>query len=447
MILIAFGNHSSSLGMIIFFLDLFISCSFISSENDGSLDKNKILSDIKISFLKSNEYDHERFEIISSSLSIHYQKASRDIGKIIGCYEYKNPHDKLYEKIMNKLNALNVIEEENKGERNENQPLLLCSLDFYKRDFLGKIHQILIGKEWLFGKFNLFWYDLLRLVFKWTIHMKQQETLNDENEENEESKSLFQKTLNPIIMMINENTTCLVINPSIFDLNDFQSNSAVYILSQLTICEISSRPNIISLFQFIIFGFYQGLFNCEELKRDYFDGNFNSNILLKIMIYLYDPIGQLKNCLLSLIQCVNSYFPLIASDSSLSFKAQEGKRDQKAIICQSHEKDGINNLFWKFENFRIFDMNLVTISVIKFYLSINQKFKILFSSDLVSLLKKLKKSGLLKKRLLERIIKFDTGHEYLWDQKKFLEHLNRQWEMKLLAIEDYSEYINLLMNE
>lgn len=308
------------------------------------------------------------------------------------------------------------------------------NLDFYNHDLPIRIYNIILKSEIPFN--DSFWYQLIRLFFKWAIHMKQESFNNDyeidQRRDNQIENFLKskKKTLHSIISILNEKTRKFLAN-DFFELKFIKKSLfSNFIIRELMDCEIAENPNLIHLFYSVIFDFYTGSIDCESLKSKYFGGNFDKDPILKAMIYFHDPFDEIKKC-----------FPFDSIHSS---------------NISSHSSTEMNSINFDYLtmiefldchllNLEIHCMDYLTGSIIEFFLIWKRRFRIYFSFDLLILLRRLEESNLLRGDVIKKIIEFridpDT-REWGWKKSIFLDYL--KMERGFLSLEKYQEYKRII---
>lgn len=371
------------------------------NENGNDKSFSKHFSNSSTNLLSvMDDYDLERIKVIGSIIApFNQQGVAINIGQIIEEYEWDKPLEDLYEEIIDEL-SLSDKEEEN--------------LNFHDHDFANKFYQIITIQENSLEENNFpysshFWYNLLRLLFKWIIYMRQ-------SVDEREFKRILENTRS-FMSMISDNIGLdfpLDLNPR--SIEGVSCNELkIHIFQSLVSCEIIDNPLNFSIFNSILHEAYGSgeqiergriNFSCDELKNKYFNGNFDSNVLLKLAIIFHDPLGMIRR------ECFSKESPLIL-DSRL---------DHSAIgaIMKNPRLRG-------YENLEISIFEFVNSFILRSFLKNNQRFLVCNSVQLLALLTRLDDSGLLTRTILERIIefKFVDGKDICkWDQRKFDRILN-----------------------
>lgn len=384
--------------------------------------KNKSFPSLK----EWNDYNPDRVkkinEILHDLCQNHPSIPSRqefpqDLGKLIGSYDHINPIRDVYDQVMSKL-ILFEIKEKN--------------LDFHDDVFPSQFSLLL--KKISIPKYNLFWYDLSRLVFKWTIIMRQR-IINDI----EFSKVL--ENIEFIILAIFEKGGLFL--PFNFE---FESMDSVIfeLFKKLIKFEFIENPHIFPSFASILKHFYgiekeitkEKRIDCKELKMNYFNGNYNKNILLKYLIVMYDPKGRLAEC--------------IIQDDPQSRILRESLFDLKEITEAYIENLRIRGP----KNLEIPITSYISKSVIEFCLSTGKRVFVTDCLHLIHLLRKLKEMESLSMEIIERIVGFEHDsldeESLLWNQEIFEKLLDDYREYYLdfkddcLECDEYSKLIHSL---
>lgn len=320
-------------------------------------------------------YYPDRVKVIIESLFPFYQGASKDIGKIIGRYEYRTSLDDIYNRVMNRLPIL--IE-----EREE-------YLKFHNKDFMIRLYYLV--KKSLISFNEVFWYDLLRLLFKWTIYFKQ----SFKGEEFE--KDVF-FIINLVCGMINRETTlnlpfnCLI---SIFDRN---VGNVSKIMKELINCELVEDSNTLHPFINLLIKDHQQQrksIDQDGLKMEYFNRDVNDKLFLKAAINAHDSFSGMK----------------LQSLSEL-----KGSNNSDSLV------DGKFNLV-------ISEMRFENEFIIDFFLEENRQFSMETPQDLVILLRRLKEMNLLKGELIKKLVGFniDSSNSLKWKnqfEKYLIEYMD-----------------------
>lgn len=274
------------------------------------------------------------------------------------------------------------------------------NLNFDNVNFAGNFNRILSKIKIPHG--DSFWNDLSSLLFKWMLHMKQtfkndfNQILKDEIEE--DYNSLNQRIL-PILSPLN-----------VFNFYNLNFSQDEY--SQVDLCPefwklmfvefLEMGRDLFSIFQDAIKEFYFMTGSCQILKNKHFNGNFDNNIVLKIMIYKYDIFGEIKK------RC----FKHPNSNLNLDISSNPYKTH--------YEKLKIKNIFQRIIKDFAHGHNHINRKIVEIYKRNNLRFSICDSGELLILLKNLKRISsedfeLLKLRILKRIVGFPA----IWDSEQF----------------------------
>jgi len=350
---------------------------------------------------------------------------SVDVVKIIEEYDHDQPLNELYKSIINKLSMSD--EQEKK-------------LDFYNENFASSLFPMISHIQNEIPHHDPVWYDLTRDLFKWMIHMRRFFADNDEkfkeissNLENNVSKSKFSSLNIPYGLDLDRAT--------VLEANRFKC---------LVKIEIADHDYLFHFLDSAIKDFYRDFNNsdnnnlndngsnngnekipCKNLRLKYFDGNFNNELLLKFMIFMYDPQGEMIKCFLDI------------EDSAESVNNK--------FIKKEIPRDFLDNLIKESsdENLEISNLHFTSRFTIEFFLKINRKFKLLNSYNLIILLKKLNEANLLMSKVVSSIMSFEFTNKrgdffYEWDKDKFIEYLDNEREN--ISKDDYEKYFQIFNN-
>lgn len=397
--------------------------------NKGNLNSNHNSSELE-KLSKEDEFNSDRvdeihkcFEMIYQALpSDPYSIITVDISRLIEEYEYMDkPLNDLYSKVMNKLE---VSKERRK------------SLDFENDNFALQLYSLVsTGEIGSFPKNDLFWCDLSRLLFKWMIYMKQ------ETMENDKKFKEILKTIKLFAFKINERSNMII--PIGFDLG-FMSLASRDRFKELMKSEFFEHAYIFHHLASIIKYFYENkgkgerqekgngkkIVTCKDLKNKYFNGNYDSNILLKYLIIRYDPDGKMRKCI------INDDYHADYLNVSLSIKVT-------SYYLEELDHGGPKDL----ENI---DMIYVSSSMINFFLSNNRRFWIIFSNNLINLLRRLKRENLLTREMIEKLVGFRLFYNdpLEWNQTTFKKFINMHKDYYPSTLEikrlEYDEYLKLI---
>lgn len=287
-------------------------------------------------------------------------------------------------------------------------------LNFYHESFLKKLYNAIISKGKKLLSLGFFRYDLSRLLFKWMIHMRQ-EIKNDSK-----FNSIISKKFKPILSLFYKNIdiggsplSFVFKSMNVYNLCTFRD---------LMEYEFVENPHIFHSFSLILDEFYikKSIVSCEELKNNYFGGNFNGNVLLKFMIIFYDPQEELnRKCFLKEVK----YFEFLKISHSIMEKREEIENVITLEYLENLKSNGPKSLLsGGFNNLKY--SNSFTI---EFLLRSNRRFWIRSLYDFIDLLEKLREEGLLDMKIIERIAGFainNTNGLLEWNQNRFEDILN-----------------------
>jgi len=169
------------------------------------------------------------------------------------------------------------------------------------------------------------------------------------------------------------------------------------------------------------------LYSLYVLKFNYFNGDFEKNPLLKFIILMYDPQGEMRKCLPG---NDNLKFPTYKQPLKTTFKYLKNLREKGP------------------EDLAIFEIRFMSTVIIEFFLNTDKKFLIILSEDLMNFIKMLKDRDLLKRRHLNKIIefefRFDGIYHYAWDNQKFNNILKNELKNGDITESEYVEYLKLI---
>lgn len=312
-------------------------------------------------------------------------------------------------------------------------------LNFYNLDFSNKLHQRISSKNDI-GFDDLFWYDLLRLLFKWSIYIKQ--FANTEE---------FEEAMTSVRLL----TSMIDRQAAIFFFVDFSnlefSKDFSGELKQLMDYEIMERiDDIFPIFHSALERFYTGQIDCIQLKNEYFGGNFEGDLVLKSMFYTYDPVGKIKRCFQEREMEMERENDIVSSREnrksnssslslSISFLTSSSSSDSDSIS----KMDFLRIKPDKIRKPKLSCMEFTSKKIIDTILESNQKFTVECSIDLIVLLKKLKESNsLTRKPLNEMIDLYLSNKTFGWSKEEFIEYLDLQRDN--ISKSDYKEYLKLI---
>jgi len=376
-------------------------------------------------------------DLYDDTLENSHQSFPKDISKIISNYSPIDcSHSEVYQKVISCL-KIKLKRQEIKG------------LNFYRKDFANQLYQLLVmislsireddnstsfknkekeEKEEIKEEkeSDYFWYNLSRLLFKWMIYTRQ--NIKD----NRELEEMRLKDIELIALMIREKGKINFSSSFSLELVDEPAMSA---FNDLMNCEFMENLDIIFLFTFALEDFYgmpndDNVERCQLLRDKHFNGDFDSNLLLKFMILLHDPFGEMKQCfpdykyLIRLVPPLNNYFSLPSI-----------RRSQVAI---PHGPDSLG----------ICNLRYIGTAIINFFLNTEKRFLISNPQELLILLEKLKEAKLLTIDMLKRIIKFrlpDSDKSYGWSEIIFIELLTEHAGKDIMIVDALFQSYSSLM--
>lgn len=335
-----------------------------------------------------------------------------EMSKLIEGYDYNRPLQDSYNKVIDNLGILDKEKE---------------SLDFYNKDFAKKLYLILVPlKEKISSRiYYIFKSDLSKLLFKWLIHMRQEIVDTDEQEFKKISNDL-----KSIADLLDEDRGIRILFN--FELTSIDSYR-LRVFCDLIKSEMFEHSHVFHLFASAIEHFYletikneDQSIDCEELKNVYFNGSYEKNIILKYLIVLYDPKGEMGKC-------------IVKDDShsnKLAFYSPIKIDKQYLLNLRLRGPDDL----------KIFETVYTSRSIIEFFLSSGRKFKTAFSNRLYFVLKNLKEMGLMKREIVERLFAFRIMGQLKWDLNEFKTLLNEykeEFDISEIEIQVCNEYLSL----
>lgn len=340
-----------------------------------------------------------------------------NLSLIMGFYIYNRSFDDLHERVMDGIRQIN---EDN------------LDIDFYSKSFASQLNSLLKYSFDSLNKRATFWHDLFRLLFKWTLFMRQKFADNDDAFEEIaiDAETLYftviSRNLSVFDFQIPKYASTSPLNPKKFDFSIFHT---------LIKYELLEDINIFSTFNLVLSDFYghgngEKKFSCQELRIEYFNGNFNNNKLLELMLLIYDHRGNIKTCLLQ-----NNSAPKLFPDLTFEESTLDGFPQKIKIPIRK----AIENL----------EVRYMSIPIAEFFLDNDLHFQIRNSTDLVVILKMLTEADFLSKKPLSEFITFmihtvnnDVAPEYRWSQLKFKLFMEQQKE-KGFTKDEYINYIGM----
>lgn len=336
------------------------------------------------------------------------------ISELIGEYDHHDePLEALYNKVMIRLNILKIDHEKN--------------LNFYNDNFIISLYDAVLRNGSHIPAFNSFWYDLTKLIFKWMIHMRQTVASNSKY-------SRFVQASNGIKLLAPIIAVKAGLNIPI-DFNLSSMNYPISSFEELIHSEFYEYSySIFHSFAFAIKDFYghgeegEIRINCREFKNKYFNGRYGKNILLKYLILMYDPIGEMRKCIME--DCFQS-------EKLESFFILSNCRLDKFMINSNYLYCLISKGPKKLA---IINVNYLNKFSIEFLMSSNKKFPISSLYNLFRILRRLKDENLLKLKIIESIIGFEMPDGSLeWNQKTFKDYLNGYRKSIIASIDEQVE--------
>jgi hypothetical protein len=265
-------------------------------------------------------------------------------------------------------------------------------------------------------KHDAFWGHLQRLLFGWLLYMRQTHYDRYGNEERFREMLNSIKPLVPILRRRKEIIPDFEFN---FNSNFMVINDNLDSFKMLMDYELVENANgIFPLLASAIRDFYinwkgktgSGDDPCDRLKNDYFEGDYNRNLLLKFAILMYEPREEMKKCFHQEIHFKDfSIFKTISFMSTINDDYLEnlGKMGPKNLAS-------LHSRYFNGE-------------MIRFYLQNNRRFKISNYYEFIQFLRKLYISGLMEKRYfingIDFIDKYKKSHG--WDQQMFTTYIDK----------------------
>lgn len=360
----------------------FYSILFILLNGSSDSNVNNVLFD-EYEMNSANIYEFSGFQLISQTLESILPKVPIEI---ICDYAHEN-HFELYDKVMKKLSLYLKT---------------TININFHDSNFLKNIFRLCSTIVQISKVDSSFSYDLIRLFLKWMIYTRgtilNKEKLQELNEIVHPILSIMSQIEGiEAFQYISAFNSFSLLNFNDDFINDDgnnqnSQNDDIKYLQQLMNHEFFERSDIFHLFISIIEDFYYKGFSCQALEKKYFKGNFDRDIVLKSMIYFYDPAGIIKKCF---------------------------QKRSLALIVVTFEDVNVISTSVNISEIFNFNINFISNTLINFLLVNGLCFKISNSNDLYMLLEKLCDIELLNKKLIRRI----AGFPYKWNIRKFKNYL------------------------
>jgi hypothetical protein len=321
--------------------------------------------------------------------------------EIVGGYDCHHDViiDELYNKIMNDLGVSSPsLTEEGKGEK-------IKLLNFYDHNFAAQLLELIKGKKEEFPPNHFLWDDLYRLMFKWTLAMRRHFANDDASFEKlaADTISAFSSVIEPqndeITSTINTSSSSPLPLPS-FDFSLFGHLIKVESLDNLMILRYFIKNVIGDLYDYNNRETLK--MTCQQLKDKHFNGNFNNNPLLKLMLITFTPelvAEQIKKeCMLSENLTLHRDYSFIIG------------------ILEAHSKNRIPGE--GIQEVEYVNAEYISSATVEFFLNNNLGFLILDSNHLIRFLMQLDGLGLLQVKNtlpLNKIIKFRDFRKSTWE--------------------------------
>lgn len=364
--------------------------------------RSKSIEDLLFERIKFNL----RFGEIFSSLNTRIPPIGIDI---IGNYDpyYDTTIEEFYTRVLSRL-SISSDKEEKMRETLSN---------FDNPTFATQLFDMIKLKKVEIPFLDQFWHDLFRLLFKWTLYMRELYSHND---------LLFEhavKDVKWLIIVINNNTKFHSDHSQLLDMGRFDFSIFQHFIEY----EAYDNPQILEKFINHIFSFEHHFHDIPKdlkvtlvkIKKEHFNGNLWSKPLLALMLLQFVPQVIRE-------KIKGEYFPgeklnftgndhLISAFSEFYLAKRDGRlgdKDKIAIIEVVHGY-------------------YVSSSMIEFFLKNNLQFRLCLSSDLVFILRLMNSLGLLQQvSSLSKIFKFEFEEGvqdetvWKWSSQRFEEYLN-----------------------
>lgn len=374
----------------------------------------------------TNEILHE----IHGISIIPHQDLFSSIANIIGTFDFIDP---LWDIQNNVMRGLKLSLDEWK------------ELNFYSENFVNQLGLILVSSSnskkndlrlWMNENFC---HDLSSLVFKWMIHMKQRIAIDNEISldsssisppfKNDRFKNILKSIQEISLIIYKMGNLKISLNFNLESMNSSELKKFKLLIKS----EFYENPHLFPIFTLAIQDFYDletggKKMTCHQFKSKYFGGNYEKNILLEYLIFMYDPRGEMRKC-------------IMRDDSQMKFlNVFEFEEDLDSIYFYDLKLKGPKNL-------EIADPRYASRFIINFFLSSNRRIPIDTFYDLIRLLRRLKESELLEEETIKKIVGFESFGLLEWDREKFREYINRYkkyFEANQERIDECNKYLKLI---
>lgn len=363
---------------------------------DSSLNefnKDSINSIQRVLSNKMIAYDSNRIMIIDKFFFNIFKLKLSDITEMIAEYDYDESLKCVYEKV---IKGLEISKE------------MLSILNFYSKTFVRDL--IPLMEKTLFPNYDIFWYNSLKLIFKWMLY-RREKTADNDNRDNEKE---FQDSLTDI-----QSINFIIWEKSHINLSihlNFKSMSIDNLgkLKSLFKCELLENSHIFNSFASAIKDFIDNfnvnkneIMACRELRIKYFNGHFDKNVRLKYLILQHGPIKEMKNCILK-----------------RGFINHSNHSKSHLLFIENVTEEYLENL--KFKGLKeleinfFHDGNYLSKPLFEFLRATNQKIKMTKSFDLFDLLRKLNIENLLNWDMIKNLVGFLlVDGSFGWNQEEF----------------------------
>lgn len=301
-------------------------------------------------------------------------------------------------------------------------------LNFNSFTFANQLLEF-IRKKKKIPSHNPFWYDLERLLFKWTLAVREILAGDD---------SLFESSIKSVKLLLK-----IILkdgfgfdDKDISKLEDQSIFSIFSIFSRLLQYELLDNPQVLKYF---IGNVRKDLYDdnnnmklkidCKQLENKHFNEHFNTNTLLKLTILQLVPLEigkELKN------KCF--------SNENLNF------HDNPLLPLLLKLYSGEKLLSTNIDKIESINENYINVNTVKFFQKYNFKFRIYSIYNFIRLLRRLDRIGKLEKNLIGNF-KFTSTEEGNLNKnldifKEYLEMTRRADD--ILSQDEYKRYIKLV---
>jgi len=380
---------------------------------------NNISSELSLNM--KDTHDPIVVDLVSRTFHEHKLLIPKFINQIIS--EYSSIHDKTIDEFRSRI--IKELREVTKQ---------MIFLNPYSTDFTFKLLNLINDNKEKISSPPLFWYDLARFLFKYTLLMRKKFANDDE---------LFEESVKNVknIMIIVDKKIGLYLNDTkLRSMTNFDFS----IFDSLMEYEIFDYSHLLELFVTDIIDNQGNLkMTIDEIEMIYCNDNFNNNPLLRLMLIRF-AFGDSANK-----QMAKRGW--IASEG----KFYQGNQDFVLALPFIYSKEiiGRGDEFYIIETL---SASFLSQSMIKFFIDNNLGFRIYLSSDLVRFLRRIDHiEGLPERASIDKIIKFGDGNnEYIseWNRDIFEKYLIKEQErynsskgiIMGISQKEYQKYIKLI---